>query len=235
VGAGFEHLGHVLRQLDVGVELDRRAVERGGGRLAQAPEPLALGLEQRLAVLVLGQHQRVGVDDQHALLAVDDQHLAFADRLARVVQADERGDAEAARHDRGVRGDAADVGHETAEMVALEQDHVGGRQVVRHHDQLLLLRGALRGERLAAHHRLQHALHGLLHVGLALAQVGVVDFLEALHQPLHLLHQSPLRVGALAADHGARRLRQRRVVEDHAVQVEESLELGRRVGQDVRL
>ena len=47
---------------------------------------------------------------------------------------------EAARDDRGVRGGAAQVGDEAAELVLLEQDHVGGRQVVRDQDQLVLLR-----------------------------------------------------------------------------------------------
>src|SRR5581483_112982 len=52
---------------------------------------------------------------------------------------------------------------------------------------------------------------------------------------LHLLHQGPLRVRAPRADELARRLGERRVVEDHAVQVEEGLELGRRARRDVRL
>ena len=155
--------------------------------------------------------------------------------VARVVQADDRRDAERARHDRGVRGDAADVGDEAAEAVLLEQDHVGGREVVRHHDQLLLLRQRRLGRPAAAHHLLQHALDRLLHVGLALAQVGVVDLVEAVAQLLHLLHQRPFGVGAAGADQLARHLRQRRVVEDHAVQIQKCLELGRRAGRDVRL
>jgi hypothetical protein len=121
--------------------LDRRAVERRRGRRFQALELLPLQAVLRLAQAVLAQHHRVRVDHQHALQAVHDQHVVLADHVARVVQAHQRRDVEAARDDRGVGGDAADVGHEAAELVALEEDHVGGRQVVRDHDQVVLGRG----------------------------------------------------------------------------------------------
>ena len=124
VGARFQDFGHVLRQLDIGEELDRRAVLRRGGSLLQALQPLALGPELGLALAVFRQHQRVGIDDQQAALAVDDQHLALADRLEGVVQTDNRRDGERARNDRGVRGDAAYVGDKAAEAMALEADHV---------------------------------------------------------------------------------------------------------------
>ena len=65
-----------------------------------------------------------------------------------MVQAHDRRDAEAARHDGGVRGHAADVGDEAAELVALEEDHVGGRQIVRHDDELVLFRQRRLDERL---------------------------------------------------------------------------------------
>ena len=162
-GARLEHLRDVLRQLDVGEQLDRRAVQRRRARRSQALELLPLDVELRLAQLVLAQHDGVGIDDQHALHAVDDHQLVLADHVPRVVQADQRRDAEAACDDRGVRGDAADVGDEAAELVALEQDHVGGRQVVRHHDQVLLLgEGCGAGGVLGAQQRLQHALDDLL-------------------------------------------------------------------------
>ena len=111
------------------------------GRRLQALELLPLQAVLRLAQPVLAQHHRVGVDHQHALQAVDDQQVVLADHLARVVQADQRRDVQAARDDRGVRGHAADVGDEAAELVALEEDHVGGRKVVRDHDQVALGRG----------------------------------------------------------------------------------------------
>ncbi len=235
LGPGLEHLRHVLGQLDVGVELDRRAVEGGGlGRL-QALQLLALEPELRLARAELGEHHRIGIDDHHAHHAVDDEKLALGDGLEGVVQADDGRDAEAARDDGGVRGDAADVGDEAAEAMALEKDHVRGREVVRHHDELVLLRSRGLGEGLRAHQGLQHALDRLLHVGLALAQVRIVDLVEAVGELLHLLHQGPFGVAAPLADERLGGLRQRRIVEDHAVQVEERLELLRCVGRDVLL
>ena len=76
---------------------------------------------------------------------------------ARVVRRDDRRNVEAARDDRGVRRDAAQIGEERGEVVLLELDHVGRRQVVRDQDRLLLRRSARQRAR-PAHQRLQHAL-----------------------------------------------------------------------------
>ena len=89
-----------------------------------------------LAQLVFGERLAVGIDDHDALRAVDDQELVLADQLPRVVQRDDRGDVEAARDHRGVRGRPAEVGDEAREMVLLELHHVGGREIARDEDQL---------------------------------------------------------------------------------------------------
>ena len=227
--ADLERLLDVLGQLDVRLQLDRDAFERGRGRRLQALQLLPLELELALAELVLGEHLPVGVDDQHPGRAVDDEQLALADHLPGVVQADDRREVEAARDDRGVRGDAADVGDEAGELVLLEEDHVRRREVVRDDDDVLLVLRRL-GQVPGAEHPLQHALDHLLHVGLALAQVGVLDLLEPVDEDLHLVHQRPLGVPAARADQLARRDREHRVVEDHQVQVEKGAHLGRRVG-----
>jgi hypothetical protein len=66
-----------------------------------------------------------------------------------------------------------------------------------------------------AHQHLEHPLDHLHHVGLALAQVFVLDLLELLDQLLHLLHQGPLGVAAPRADQLARGLGQHRVGQQH--------------------
>lgn len=156
----------------------------------------------RLAKLVLRQHDRIGVDDQHALDAVHNQQVAFADHVARVVQADNRGDVQAAREDRGMRGHAADVGHKSAEGVLLEEQHVRRRQVVRHDDELLFLGEIMLHRARPAEQRLQHPLHDLRDVGLAFLQVRIVDLVELRDEGLHLLDQRPLRVAAPLEDEG---------------------------------
>ena len=52
--------------------------------------------------------------------------------------ADDRRHGEAARDDRRVRRDAAEVGDEAGEAVRLELDHVGRREIVRDQDRVLL-------------------------------------------------------------------------------------------------
>ena len=150
------------------------------------------------------------------------------------MQPDDRRDGEAARDDRRVRRDAADIGDEAAEAVALEENHVGGRKIVRHHDQLPLVRDLRVGQVVPAEQRLQHPLDHLLDVLAALAQIRGFHLLELLDEFLHLLHERPFRVVAALANQLARRLRQRRVIEDHPVQVDERGELVRGVGGDVR-
>ncbi len=147
---------------------------------------------------------------------------------ARIVRRDHRGHVEAARDDRGVRRHAAQVGQERAVAVLLELDHVRRREVVRDQDRLLL--GHRRGQRARlAQQALQHALADLHDVGLALAQVRILDLLELLDQHAHLLRQRPLGVAALLGDDPLRHLGQRRVVQDHPVHVQERAELARNV------
>ena len=87
----------------------------------------------------------------------------------------------------------------------LELDDVRRRQVVRDQDRLLLGAAARQRARLA-HQPLQHALDDLHDVGLALAQVRVLDLVELLDQHVHLLRQRPLGVAALLGDDLLRRL-----------------------------
>ena len=84
--------------------------------------------------------------------------------------------------------------------------------------------GCLRGWPVSA---FSTALDDLHHVGLALAQVVVLDALELLDQRFGLLRQRPLGVQALSRDELARNVRQRAVLQDHQVQIEKALELRR--------
>ncbi len=172
--AVLERLRQVARQLDVRLELDLDAVDRRRGLRDEPLQPRPLERELALLQPVLGQHRLVRVDDDDVVRAVDDQELVLADQLPRVVRRDDRGHREAPRDDRRVRRRAADVGEKRREPVLLELDHVGRREVVRDQDRVLL--GARRrdGPRLAQQ-ALQDPLDDLHDVGLALAQIRVVD------------------------------------------------------------
>ena len=90
--AVVERLREVVGQLDVGVELDRVAVERRRRLGLEAPELGALELELALLQPVLGEHRLVGIDDDDVVGAVDDQELVLADQRPAVVRADDRRD-----------------------------------------------------------------------------------------------------------------------------------------------
>ncbi len=110
----------------------------------------------------------------------------------------------------------------------LELDDVGRREIVRDQDGVLLGAGRRDGAG-PAEQALQHALDDMDHVGLALAQVLVLDLVELLDQDVHLLGKRPLSVAVLLGDDLLRHVRQRRIVQDHPVHVEERAELGGRV------
>ena len=112
----------------------------------------------------------------------------------------------------------------------LELDHVGRREVVRDEDRAAPRRpaaAACRGLPSSAFSTRSTDLHD---VGLALAQVRVLDLVELLDQHVHLLRQRPLGVAALLGDDLAAAPRDSvgsvRII---AVHVEERAELGRRV------
>jgi hypothetical protein len=172
----------------------------------------------------------VGVDDQHAARAVDDEQVVVLDQRACVLHADHRRDRQAARDDGGVRGAAAHVGDETADPEGLELEGVGRRKVVGHHDQVVLGGARLAFHQLAlpALQHLEHALDHLHDVLLALAQVGILEFVELVDHQLHLLHHGPLGIAAAFADQLAHAVGQRRIGQDHGMDIDEGGQLGRR-------
>ncbi len=198
--AVFVHQRDVLRQFDIGMQLHRCAVQGARRRARQALELLLIDFPLVLLDAVFGQHMLVGIDDDHTLVAIDDQQLALADQLPRMVQRHHRRNVQAARQDRGVGSRAADIGDEGGELVALEQDHVGRRQVVRHQDAGLFRRGVAARHAGVTQQGFQQALHHLHHVVLARAQIGVFDAVELIQQEFQLLGQRPFGVALLRLD-----------------------------------
>ncbi len=110
----------------------------------------------------------------------------------------------------------------------LELDDVGRREVVRDEDRVLLGAGR-RDDAGLAEEAFQDPLDDLHDVGLALAQVEIVDRIELVDENVHLLDQRPFRVAALLGNDLLGRVRQSRVGEDHPVDVEKRPELGGRI------
>ena len=78
-----------------------------------------------------------------------------------------------------------------------------------------------------AQQSLEDALHHLHHIGLALAQVIVLDLSELREQGIHLLLQSPFRIKTLALDQVDRCSGKRVVAQDQQVQTEKGAEFCR--------
>ena len=152
------------------------------------------------------------------------------------MQRDDGRQRQAARHDRGVRGLPADVSDEAGELVLLEHQHVGWRQIMRHHQHLTLLRACLVERRLhrrrRAHQAFEYPLDYLGDIVTALAQIYVFDSVELRDQRIHLLNQRPLGVAQTLFDDAHRLFRQHRVRQDQPMQIQESPKVaGRRRGQ----
>ena len=172
------------------------------------------------------------------MIAVDDDQIVLPDQRARLLHADRRRNAEAARDDRRVRRAAAEVRHEALERLRLELQHVGGRDVVRDDDHLVMpVAGRAvhdeRRRRRRARQRLQHALDDLLDVGLAFAQIFVFDVVEMAAQDFELLGQRPFHVVAARADEVDGFLHEHGVVQDHRMDVDERAHFARGVGGEV--
>ena len=79
------------------------------------------------------------------------------------------------------------------------------------------------------HQSLKDTLAHLHDIVLALAQIGVLDLLELFDQDAHLLRQRPFGVAMLLGDDLLRRFGERRIVQDHPVDVEKCAKLARHV------
>ena len=143
-------------------------------------------------------------------------------------------------------GLATDGRHKTGKHAALELQHVGGRQVLRHQHQGRIgqplqhgLRAVLRrsgrrwrrchGAGGQATHLPQDAVGHLLQVGLALAQVGVLHLVELARDLLQLRHQRPFGVVQALGHPVAHARRQHLVLQQHQVHFQQGGQLARRI------
>ncbi len=202
--------------------------------MAQALKTLLLQLAFAAAVPVFLKDGRTRIDDDDAVVAVDDDAIVLADQRAGVVHAHGRRDVEASRDDGRVRGAPAQVRHEAGEGLAAELQHIGRSDVVRDDDHAGV-RIAAGGHRRGGQHRragqhLQYPFDHLLDIGLALAQVFVLDLTELAHQLFELRCECPLCVVAALVDQCLGHLCQQRIVQDHPMHIEEGPHLLGRIG-----
>ena len=245
-GAGLQGRLCILRHFDIGQQLHFFAVHGDGRCVEQARQAAAFELDLALFKAVFGQDDGRRVHDDHTGVAVDDDPVVLAHQLAAGACAHHGRNVHAARHDSGVRGFAAHVGNKPGKHALLELQHVGGRQVVRHQhqrhvyrvtqEQVLLrlppraARGRHDGRRHAAHGA-QDALHNLLHVRLALAQVGVFHLVKLARNHLKLGSQRPLGVVQTVGNPAFDAADQLFVLQQHQMHIQQGVEfMGRLFG-----
>ncbi len=158
------------------------------------------------------------VEHDLARARVDDHRVARARVAVEVAQADDGGDAEAARDDRRVRSPAAHVGRNRLDVREVEFRDGRGHQLFGDDDGVL--RQSSPAQRFAAQ-RDQQAPRHVLDVGAALAQVVVLDLVVDGEQPVGDDLHGPLAVDALAADDRLHVLGELAVFEHQQVRVED--------------
>ena len=131
-----------------------------------------------------------------------------------------------------MRGHAAEIGEKRGEVVILELDDVGRREVVRNQDRVLL-RGRAHGSGFA-HEDLEQPLDHVHDVRLPFAEIRILDHVELLDQDAELLRERPFRITQLLGDRALRHFVQGWIGKDHPVHVEKGAELGRRIARSHR-
>ena len=175
--AAAAHLLHVVRALDVRGERELHAVERDRGLVRGVAQLLVEADVLAHELAVLEERLIRGIDDNPPVVAIEQNVLAVAQFGAGLPHADHRRDAQRARHDRGVRGLAPDIGGEAEHVFLVEHRGARRRQIVRHDDvaflEMLEVEFLKRAEEI-----LQHPLGHVAHVGGTLAEIFVADGFE---------------------------------------------------------
>ena len=162
--------------------------------MPQARQAFSLEFALALPEAVFLQHDGRRIDHHHTQITVDDDPVVLTNDATGFAGAHDGRDIQAARNDGGVRGLAAQIRHEAAEHAFLEAEHVGGRDIAGHQNQRLLATevllvgmpaiGFIQGS--PARQHAQEALDHLFDIGLALAQIGIVHFVELARQHFEL-------------------------------------------------
>jgi hypothetical protein len=230
--------GEVVRELDVGLETDANSIGRRG-----RPPPLGVDADGRLAVVrVTGDTRQDlfgGINDHGVVVAVDDHELPRLNRLARIVQPDDRRHFERSRENRGVIRAAARIRGEAADLHPVHLRGERRRQLVGdQHGRFIELAQqiARRLESLPQVHAQPPDQVG--DIAAALAQIGIGHLVKERTEFVEYLLHGPLGVHPLFADNLDRPRDHHRVVQHEELCVEQRRQvrppLAGDAGADVR-
>ncbi len=116
--------------VDVGQQLDLRAVGADRGLVAVEDEPVLEVEELALHLAIGGCRFAVGADEDEAVAAVDDHQVAGADLVGDADDAGDGGDAPASRQDRRVAGAAAGLGDDAGDRQASQAHRLAREDLV---------------------------------------------------------------------------------------------------------
>ena len=228
-GTHFLRLGHIARQLDVGHQADRLTVARAGRLVLEAQQhaPVAGITLASTGVEIQGDPGRCG--DQMARMAVDDEHFAVFEQAACAVESDDGGDAQAASENRGVRQGTARFGHKAGNTLAVEQDDVGWRDIIGHHNRRALVRGLAGAQGLVILQQDSLNLrYDMLDIVTTAAQIRIFHRLEYADERVTLAFQGRFGIDAALGDQLFHGLGEGAVFEHQHVGLDERGNLARR-------
>jgi len=145
---------------------------------------------------------------------------------ARDMQRDNGGNVKTARHNRGVRRQAPQVGKERGKCMLLVLNHIRRTQVVSNQDTVTVPLGLSGHIAWVAQQNLQNPLDHLNHVSFPFSKIWILNLLELRHEHFHLLSNSPLSVTLVLGNVSFGRGGKRGIVQDHAMQIQKCAILG---------
>ena len=128
--------------------------------------------------LVFENRRCGGIEDEQSIVAIDEDVVADLNLLADALHPNDGGNLQRARHDRRVRGLAANLGDKTTHEIAVQLGRVGWREVVRNDNMGLIVGGWIL--RSLAEEMPDDTARHILDVNDALPEVGVIDSFKCL-------------------------------------------------------
>ena len=131
LGTIFQRERNLVGKFNVCEQSDPHPIDRFGwgiplGEQLRHPRVLGLGL-----LLVIVDHPRTWAEDDFATVSVDDQQIASAHRFGDVVEPDHGRNAKGLGQNRSVRRSSARVRDQRRDLMPVQVNRIGGRQVMR--------------------------------------------------------------------------------------------------------
>ena len=234
--ASVKRTSTILRQFDIGQQMNVRSIACDGRGLAQLAELFSFANKLILTLAILLKHDGRRIDNDNAGITINDEPVVFGNQRRRIRHTHCRRYIETAGDNGSVRVLTTKISDKTNKGAITELQHVSRRNIVSDDDHLSAGLTAVRrcGQRAgAASQSLEYALTYLQNVILAFTQIGIFNFVKLRGQLINLREQRPLGVVMAAANDLERMFGNDRVGQNQRVYINESGQLGRRIGRQI--